>query len=248
MGQKRVWAFALTLLGMVAIANTARAADIIVATDTSFVPFEFRQGDKYVGFDISLWEAIAKELKLDYELRPMDFNGIIPALQTGNIDVAIAGMTIKSEREKVIDFSHPYYNTAVIMMVRTETNDITMPEHVKGRVAAVKTGTTSVDIARKLGASEIKQFPNIDAAYMEVRLGNADVALYDAPNIHYYIKVAGDGKVKAVGPEMDGQTYGIAFPQGSKLRELVNIALLKMIEDGRYAAIYRQWFGKGPDE
>ncbi len=54
----------------------------VVATDTAFVPFEFKQGDKYVGFDVDLWAAIAKELKLDYTPKPMDFSGIIPALQT----------------------------------------------------------------------------------------------------------------------------------------------------------------------
>lgn len=60
-----------------------QAADkLVVATDTAFVPFEFKQGDKYVGFDVDLWAAIAKELKLDYTLKPMDFSGIIPALQT----------------------------------------------------------------------------------------------------------------------------------------------------------------------
>ena len=61
-----------------------RIKKLVVATDTAFVPFEFKQGDKYVGFDVDLWAAIAKELKLDYELKPMDFSGIIPALQTKN--------------------------------------------------------------------------------------------------------------------------------------------------------------------
>ena len=63
---------ALTL----AFAVSSHAADkkLVVATDTAFVPFEFKQGDKYVGFDVDLWAAIAKELKLDYELKPMDFS------------------------------------------------------------------------------------------------------------------------------------------------------------------------------
>lgn len=70
-----------------AFAVSSRAANkLVVATDTAFVPFEFKQGDKYVGFDVDLWAAIAKELKLDYELKPMDFSGIIPALQTKNVD------------------------------------------------------------------------------------------------------------------------------------------------------------------
>lgn len=70
-----------------AFAVSSQAADkLVVATDTAFVPFEFKQGDKYVGFDVDLWAAVAKELKLDYTLKPMDFSGIIPALQTKNVD------------------------------------------------------------------------------------------------------------------------------------------------------------------
>ncbi|NYT39104.1 transporter substrate-binding domain-containing protein, partial [Allopusillimonas soli] len=78
-------AFTLALPG-------AQAADreLVVATDTAFVPFEFKQDGKYTGFDIQLWEAIAKEANLKYRLQPMDFNGIIPGLQTHNIDAALA--------------------------------------------------------------------------------------------------------------------------------------------------------------
>lgn len=65
-----------------AVSSHAAEKELIVATDTAFVPFEFKQGDKYVGFDIDLWDAIAKKLDLKYTLKPMDFSGIIPALQT----------------------------------------------------------------------------------------------------------------------------------------------------------------------
>ncbi|MDU7867043.1 MAG: transporter substrate-binding domain-containing protein, partial [Pantoea sp.] len=68
------------------LSSTAAEKKLVVATDTAFVPFEFKQGDKYVGFDVDLWDAIAKQLKLDYTLKPMDFSGIIPALQTRNVD------------------------------------------------------------------------------------------------------------------------------------------------------------------
>ncbi len=61
-------------------------------------------GEKQAGFDVYLWAAIAKELKLDHELKPMDFSWIIPALQTKNVDLALAGITITDERKKAIDF------------------------------------------------------------------------------------------------------------------------------------------------
>ncbi len=65
------------------------------------VPFEFKQGDKYVGFDIDLWDAIAKKMHISYELRPMDFGGPIPGLQSRNLDVAMAGITITDARKQV---------------------------------------------------------------------------------------------------------------------------------------------------
>ena len=78
-----------------AVSSHAANKTLVVATDTAFVPFEFKQGDKYVGFDVDLWAAIAKELKLDYPLQPMDFSGIIPALQTKNIDLAPLPTSVK---------------------------------------------------------------------------------------------------------------------------------------------------------
>ncbi|MCK3133081.1 transporter substrate-binding domain-containing protein, partial [Escherichia coli] len=75
--------------------------------------FEFKLGDKYVGFDVDMWAAIDKELKLDYELKPMDFCGIFPALQTKNVDLALAGITITDERKKAIDFSDGYYKSGL---------------------------------------------------------------------------------------------------------------------------------------
>lgn len=102
----------------------AQGKELVVATDTAFVPFEFKQGNTYTGFDVDLWAAIAKELNVKYKLQPMDFNGIIPGLQTKNIDVALAGITIRDDRKKVIDFSDPYYEsgTAILVGERTPTS------------------------------------------------------------------------------------------------------------------------------
>lgn len=176
---------ALTL----AFAVSSHAADkkLVVATDTAFVPFEFKQGDKYVGFDVDLWDAIAKELKLDYTLKPMDFSGIIPALQTKNIDLALAGITITDERKKAIDFSDGYYKSGLLVMVKANNNDIKSVKDLDGKVVAVKSGTGSVDYAKaNIKTKDLRQFPNIDNAYMELGTNRADAVLHDTPNILYF--------------------------------------------------------------
>jgi glutamine transport system substrate-binding protein len=230
----------------VALAQPMRAADLVVATDTAFVPFEFKQGDTYVGFDIDLWDAVAKDIGVTYTLQPMDFNGIIPALQTKQVDVGLAGITIKDERKKVIDFSDGYYDSGFLLMVPADST-IKGPEDLGGKTLAVKTGTSATDYAKEhFKDSELRLFPNSDNAYLEVSTGRADAAMHDTPNVLYYIKTNGQGKVKSVGPQMMAQQYGMAFPKGSDLVAKVNASLAKLKSDGTYTAIYKKWFGTEP--
>ena len=152
---------AVALLG----AGLAHAQDktFIVRTDTSFMPFEFRQGDKYVGLDLDLWAEIAKSQGWKYQFQPMDFSGLTPALQTRNIDVALSGMTIREERRKAIDFSDPYYESGLAAMVQTGNTRIRSIDDLNGKVIAAKTGTAKVDwIKAHLKPKELRQFPNID--------------------------------------------------------------------------------------
>lgn len=236
-------ALALTM----SISTYAAEKPLIVATDTAFVPFEFKQGDKYVGFDIDLWDAIAKELKLTYTLKPMDFAGIIPALQTRNVDLALAGITITEERKRAVDFSDGYYNSGLLVMVKADNDTIHGEQDLAGKVIAVKSGTGSVDYAKaNIKSKELRQFPNIDNAYMELGTNRADAVLHDTPNILYFIKTAGNGQFKAVGESIKAQQYGVAFPKGSDLREKVNGALKTLRENGTYAEIYKKWFGTEP--
>ncbi|WP_037150401.1 glutamine ABC transporter substrate-binding protein GlnH [Rhizobium freirei] len=237
------------LIGVFAAAISfghVQAKDLIVATDTAFVPFEFKQGDKYVGFDIDLWDAVAKDIGVSYTLQPMDFNGIIPALQTKQVDVGLAGITIKDERKKVIDFSDGYYDSGFLLMVPADSK-IAGPIDLKGKTLAIKTGTSAADYAKaNFKDTELRQFPNVDNAYMELQTGRVDAAMHDTPNVLYYIKTAGGGKVKAVGEQMMAQQYGIAFPKGSDLVTKVNASLVKLKKDGTYTTIYKKWFGAEP--
>lgn len=244
---KDIQKWALAALTALVYTTAASADELVVATDTAFVPFEFKDGDEYVGFDIDMWKAIAADLGVEYELRPMDFSGIIPALQTGQIDVALAGITIKPEREEVIDFSDGYYDSGFLLMVPVDS-DIRGPADLAGKTLSVKTGTSASDYATEhFKDTELRKFPNIDNAYLELRTGRVDAAMHDTPNVLYYIATAGDGQVKAVGEQMMAHEYGIGFPKGSELVPKVNAALAKMREDGRYDAIFAKWFGARPE-
>lgn len=229
-----------------AVAASVSAKPLVVAVDTAFVPFEFKQGDKYVGFDIDMWDTIAGDLGIEYKLQPMDFSGILPALQTNNVDAALAGITITEERRKAIDFSDGYYDSGFILMVGVDS-DIKGVEDLKGKTLSLKTGTSAANYAKEhFTDTTLRQFPNIDNAYLELQTGRVDAAMHDTPNVLYYIKEAGQGRVKTVGEQMLAHEYGIAFPKGSEIIPQVNEVLANMKADGRYDEIYEKWFGTKP--
>lgn len=230
-------------------ATDENAEKLIVGVDTSFVPFEYlnQETGKYEGFDIDLWSEIAKEIGVEYELQPMDFNGLIPALQSGSIDAALAAMTIKAEREEKVDFSIPYYDAGLLVLVRADEENIKSVDDLAGKVVATKTGTTSYNYSMAIkGVGKVVPFPNIDGAYMELGNKGADAVVFDSPNVLYYAANKGKGKVKPVGDILQAEQYGIAFPTGSELTSKANDALNKMFEDGKYNEIYKKWFGKEP--
>lgn len=243
--------FAVLLLGLILMAAPVSAKDLVVAHDTNFMPFEFKGPDgKFTGFDIELWEALAQKVGLSYTFQPMDFNGIIPGLQTGNVDVGIAGMTISPERAKVVLFSDGYYTSGLKMLVREDEKGIASIDDLAGKVVAVKTGTSSVEFMKQFGkAKELKQFPNNDGMFFELLSKGVDAVVFDMPVVTAFANSAGKGKAKVVGPLYEGQKYGIGFTQGSEaLVKKINEALARMRKDGSYAKLYEKWFGFAPKE
>lgn len=220
---------------------------MIVAVDTSYVPFSYLDSEsgEYVGFDIDIIKALAEEAGVEYELKPMDFAGIIPALQTNNIDVGIAAMTINEERKEVVDFTDGYYDAGLYVLVREDETEINGVEDLVGKKVATKQGTVGYEYAVAIeGVGEVTPFPNIDQAYMELDKDSTDAVIFDSPNVAYYAATTGAGKVKVVGDILEGQEFGIAFPKGSENREVFNEALKTIKENGKYDEIYAKWFGE----
>ncbi|MCK0744766.1 transporter substrate-binding domain-containing protein [Chromohalobacter nigrandesensis] len=246
----RLSALALAL-GTSSAALAQDTPTLAVATDPSFVPFEMMDEDsgEMVGFDIDIINAIADRAGFDIDLNTMDFNGIIPAVQTGNVDIAIAGITITEERGEIVDFSDPYYDSGLRILVPNSNDDVEELDDLEGMRIGTKIGSTSYDyLQEELGDdAEITPYPGSSDMYMALMGGSVDAVFYDAPNVGYFAETKGDGKAKVVGPLYEGQQYGIAFVEGSEWVEPANEALSEMREDGTYDDIYEKWFGKAPD-
>lgn len=221
----------------------------VVATDSSFVPFEFEQDGEYVGFDMDIINTIADEVGFEVDLEVTNFDGMIPGLQTGSFDIAIAGMTITEERAEAVDFTDPYYKSGLRVAVPIDNDTINGVEDLEGMTVASRLGSTSADyIEENIEGATANTYEQLDQAYLAVEGGGADAILYDAPNVEYYILTSDEESLQIVGDLLEAQDYGIAVSQGNEdLVAAMNEALAGMIEDGTYTEIYEEWFGSEPE-
>lgn len=246
------WLKTLTAgLALTLAAGTVNAETLRMATDPSFVPFEMldQETGEMIGFDMEIIAEVAKRAGFEYEISTMDFNGIIPALQTGNVDIAIAGITITEEREKIVDFSDPYYDSGIRILVRTDNKEVLDFRDLEGKKIGSKIGSTSYDYLKaNLEQNDgVTPYPGSADMYMALMSRSIDAVFYDSPNVGYFASTKGKGKVKTVGPLYEGQQYGIALKAGSEWVDEVNTALKEIREDGTYKTIYEKWFGPLPE-
>ena len=237
-------------LGLGSTTAFAQTPSVNVATDPSFVPFEMLDPEtgEMIGFDMDIINEVAERAGFEVNLTTMEFSGIIPAVQTGSQEIAIAGTTITDERSQVVDFSDPYYDSGLRIIVRADNEEVSSIDDLEGLVGATKIGSTSYDfLQQELGEdADITPYPGTADMYMALLGRNVDAVLYDAPNVAYFSQTRGEGRTKVVGPLYEGQQYGIVFHKGSEWVEPTNEALAAMREDGTYDEIYTKWFGEAP--
>lgn len=128
------------------------------------------------------------------------------------------------------------------LMIEELKGKLSEPEDPRGRPVATVAGTTSAEAARRYGA-RVREVRVIEEGYSMLHSGDVDALLFDAAPLLRHVQTEGSDTVAVVGPLIEQQAYGIAFPQGSELRERVNRALLRLSETGKYDACYAKWFG-----
>ena len=333
-------------------ATLAGEQSTVVVGVAKFPPLVMESDAGFEGFDIDIWNEVSYAIGVDSTFRPMPFGDLLEAVKNGEIDAAMAGISITRDREVEMDFSYPYMNSGLrilttveddpawlrvlrsltttaelgalgylvafvllcshvlyfaergssgindrylpgileagwcilatittvgygdvtprrwfgrlvsllvmligislfgvaiaqlsaVLMMEALKSDISGPEDLSGRPVATVAGTTSTDVAVRYGA-RLHQVEEVEAAYRLLKAGEVDAILFDAAPVMRYAVADGNQTVTVVGPLIERQVYGIAFPAGSELRESVNRALLDLEESGKYDRIHRQWFG-----
>jgi len=224
------------------------AKKYIIGTDTTFAPFEFQDpSGKYVGIDVELLKAISEDQGFTYDLKPLGFNAAVAALESGQVDGVIAGMSITAERQKKYDFSDPYYDSGVVMAIKADNTTIHGYSDLKDKTVAVKTGTEGATFAESIKDQygfKLAYFDDSPTMYEDVKTGNSIACFEDYPVIGYGIS---QGNGLKMGAAMEkGSSYGFATLKGKhpELVEMFNKGLANLKANGTYQKILDSYISK----
>ncbi len=218
------------------------------ALEPTFPPFDTTDSSgELTGLDVDLVNAIAEDQGFTVKWENLQFDGLIPALQAGNIDIIASGMSITPEREKQVDFSDPYYDSGLVVAVASDNNTIKGEDDLTSDMkVAVQIGTTGAAEAQDLKddgkIAEVVVLPQLDTAMMQLINGDVDAVINDKPVTEAYIAKQGD-KIKMVGDVINADSYGIAVHKGNKsLQAAMNAGLTNIKENGTYDELVAKWF------
>jgi polar amino acid transport system substrate-binding protein len=218
---------------------------IIIGTAPGYMPFEMKDvNGNFVGYDIDVGNAIGEALGVEVEWRQYEFAGLLPALQTGDIDLVLAGMAIRGNRALSVSFSNPYFETAQIMMV--SSNDTTTQSwedlDVSGKIIATSQGTTGGLLAKQLFKNaEVVDYDSFPTAAMAIAQGRAHGIVYEEPAVRFY-EMMNDG-VRGVYEPLTFVNTGMAIRHNDfAMINWVNSFLYGYIGSAKDLESVEKWF------
>ncbi len=226
-----------------------KQAVLRVGMDAAYPPFGFQDmnSKEYIGFDVDIIKAIAKEEHLETEIKNLNFDGLIPSLKSGDLDVAINDITITEDRKKSVDFSKRYYIAGLGAVVRKENDSITKRDDLKGKVLGVTIGSTGEEAARKIEGATLRVYNTLSDAFIDLKNGAVEAVINDIPTNEYYVAKTGDQSVKTAPIALTDEDLGIAVKKGNtELLQKIDSGLAKIKKNGKFTEIYLKWFGKEP--
>lgn len=253
---KKVIALSLALIMVIAcmsacgsqkltVEGVKKAGKLVIGTSPDFPPFESLSTDgKVEGIEIEIMELICKELGVELEIKQMDFDSVLPGVQTGKFDVGVSGISVTPEREKNTLFTIPYCLAAQAIVV-TSDSAITSKADLTGKTVSVQTGTTAEEFCMKNGYT-VKAFAANADAETALTVGKVDAWVIDdltaAEMVAAYNKDHPDAPLVILNEAMTTEPYAFAFKQGgddlvTKINEILN----KLLADGTIAAIFEKY-------
>ncbi|GGP63060.1 MULTISPECIES: transporter substrate-binding domain-containing protein [Streptomyces] len=223
---------------------------LTTCTHLPYPPFQSEQNGKVVGFDVSLIDLVAKNLKVEQKILDTPFENFKTGafLNSGECDLAAAGMTITDERKKNVDFSVPYFDATQALLATKKSGVTSLADlKAKGKKLGAQAETTGESYATGKGFNPVA-FESSDAVINGLRTGQVDAVVIDYPVVQGWLKDKANADQFALVENIStGEQYGFSVKKGNtKLLAAIDKAITDAKADGTYKKIYEQWIGPLP--
>lgn len=211
--------------------NTNSDKVLTMGTNATFPPYEYYAGEKIIGIDAEVAALIAEKLGMTLEIKDMDFNGILAAVDSGVVDIGMAGMTIKPDRLEQVNFTNTYAKGVQVVIVK-EGSDIKSIDDLAGKKIGVQETTTGDSYATEdFGEDAVKRYNKGTDAVAALMNGTVDAVIIDNEPAKAF--VAGTEGLKILDTKYADEDYAIAVKkENTELLEKINNALDELTQDG----------------
>ena len=217
--------------------DSSEGKTLVVATSPDFPPFESLENNEIVGIEVDIMNLIAQDLGVEVKYEQMDFDSVIPGVQTGKFDVGMSGITVTEDRQKNCDFTDPYFLASQAIVV-TADSPITCKADLEGKKISVQTGTTAEEYCMDNGYEVLSFTANTDAA-AALTTGKVDAWVVDN---EVAAALAAQQGLTVLDEAMTSEPYAFAFAKGSdELVSSFNASLKKLMDDGSIQKIFDQY-------
>ncbi len=223
------------LAGTLTACGSSKGDTLTFGTNAEFPPFEFVASEgvigQYDGIDMAIAKNIAEQNGMTAEIENMEFDSLLVALQNGQIDAVIAGMTATDERRETVDFSTPYYTATQVMIVK-EDSDIAAASDMADKRICVVQGYTGEVCVQDMGYP-YEAFKKGTEAVLELTNGKCDVVVIDSATAQKYVSDNEGLKIVEDASAFESEEYAIAVQKGNtELLEKINKSIESMLADG----------------
>ena len=248
-----IFVMVFTVFAMTGCGNDEKETGdkIVVGLDDTFAPMGFRDEEgTLIGFDIDIANAVGEELGVEVEFKPIDWKAKEAELKAGTVDCLWNGMSVTPDRIEGMALTYKYLNNKIVLMSLADSDlDVTSADQLKDLKIGTQAGSAALEMLQANEAYDsfkdnISEYDKYDTAIMDLKAGRVDVIAVD--------QVLGEYTNNNLGGEMKECTYSLGddfytigcASDNTELRDKINDAIKKLIDNGKAAEISEKWFGK----
>ncbi len=208
---------------------------IIVGTEAGFAPYEYMEGDKVVGIDMDIAQAIADSLDKKLVIKNMDFDGALLAVQNGTVDFVAAGVSVDAERDKVMDFSTEYVDSTEVIVVNAANPAVATVDNdgLADKIIGVQQGNIAdFYVEENVQYKEVKRYTKFAQAAEDLKNGKIDCIIMDQYPAEEL--VASNSELVIMDGTLFQDKYAIAVKEGNKkLLDSINAVIEDLKTSGK---------------